>query len=146
MLRKFFVILLIPFFISCSSIAGDDVRNMLAGSGEKVTLLQERLKNFEQSLYWQRPSEALLYAEDSYRTELRSKLFKSKRRSRKEKIVDMEVDNVVFSDDGNSADVSVYVRYFKEPVFTVLERQENHKWRFNRTQGGWLIYDYQRNG
>jgi len=100
---------------------------------DRMVLLDENLKDFQEALYWGDPGAAIAMADASSHSSLRHQIKESKR---SERIVESKIEMVEFSENAYRADVEVMVKYFKVPYYIVKERFEKQYWEFS-TGSGW---------
>jgi hypothetical protein len=67
-----------------------------------------------------------------------------KQNRQKERMVDLNVSDVVFDGTTGDAVVEVQIRYFEEPRYVVNTRVEKQTWDYHRFGGGWLLHDIER--
>lgn len=124
---------------ACSSTTIVDT--VFAGEQRKSELLQARLELFNRAVYWGAADEVMAYVEPEQRT----KLFRQFKQSRqKEKLVDLNVADVLFENNSNDAAVEMQIRYYEEPRYVVKTRSEKQKWTYHRFGGGWLLHEAER--
>ncbi len=136
---KVLLLLTFLFFLnSCVALAPvmETYRQMGVSEADRMQLLEQRVREFHDSIYWGRPHTALQLSDESARPDLRRRV---RDRRRKEKLVDSKVDFVEFDDDAYEAKVDVLIRFYRVPNYVVKERVETQDWRFS-TVSGWMYF------
>lgn len=113
----------------------DSVSRLGVTRSDRERLLAEQIKKFQEVLFWGNPNEALRFARDDARDDVRRYL---KQISQEERVVESKVKSIDFSGNSYAAEVEVGVKYYRVPYYLVNERFENQKWEFS-TVGGWKI-------
>ena len=114
----------------------DSFNQLGVTESDRVKLLPQQIKRFQDALYWSSPQEALTYAAAENRTEISQQL---RNKKAEERIVESKIENVDFKDNAYSANVEVSVRYFVVPYYIVSRRLEDQGWRFSLTDGWKLV-------
>ena len=102
---------------------------------DRKSLLPERLELFTHALYWGKGEALLAFANPSGLEHVRSLLPPD---DDSEKIVATKVARVEFSPDAFEATVTIVVKAYKVPVYTIQERREILIWKYT-TVDGWKI-------
>jgi hypothetical protein len=97
--------------------------------------LTKDLKNFHEALYWGNFQTAASYL-DSKVTNPEETLAVDRKT---ERLVDMKVEHVKYSEDAFEADVVVVVRAYNNKTLVVNERRENEQWLYSMTNGWKLL-------
>lgn len=108
-------------------------KEMGVSSSDRRQLLKKQVNAFNRALYWGDPEEAIAYAKEESREDLKSIL---RKRRRKEKIVETNIEFTDMQDDAYTAEVEVMVRYYQVPYYIVKDRIEKQTWEFS-FGGGW---------
>lgn len=110
------------------------LKNVAASPAKKVELLQKTVDDFNQDLYWGSVELASLQVDPKIRTEFQRTY---RKRREKERLVDVEVENVAYGKSGDEATITIKVQYYKIPSYVVETRTEQQIWEFGRFDGGW---------
>ena len=102
---------------------------------DRRALLPERIKLFQDSLYWGSADDALAVVLPESREALRSEL---RGLQKKERLVDSKVDGIDFSDQAFEATVEITMRSYRIPVYVVESRTERQSWTFS-IASGWML-------
>ncbi len=125
------------FICALGLLSGCSTMNqMTAGPADRQQLLTELLPKFHRSVYWAQFEQAAAFVTPEARAEFVSK---NESARRKENLVELEIDNVEFGPEAETAQVDVVVRYFKNPTYMVESRREQETWKFTRGDG-WLYH------
>lgn len=125
-------ILLCFVFSSCGTLG--IANNLLAGKESRGEMLAEKLKRFHRELYWGGVDQAANFL----KPEDRDAFIKTVSNTRKtEKLVDLEIGKIDYSEARDKASVNVLVRYFRIPSYTVEARTQTEQWEFDSFAGGW---------
>ena len=108
-----------------------------ATEGDRMALLNERVKKFNAAVVWGNRAEAVSYVADESQLKL-SPQFKDA--SEEERVFDSKVTNVTWEDSARAATVEVKTKFYKIPVYVVTTRVEEQKWKFE-TGVGWKLVD-----
>ena len=125
--------LLVAFSVlltGCSSLG-----HMTSGPADRQQTLNTVLPEFHRALYWGKFQEAAVYVVPEKRSTFVNKLVASRRA---ENLVELEVGNIDFNAESDSAKVDVVVKFFKNTNYSVVSRLEKETWNFSRTEG-WLF-------
>lgn len=121
------LVMLVLSFSSCTTYS-----NVTANASTRRQMLQTKLTQFHrQTTRGQFDIAIESVSKDAQETFI-SKL---EREKKKERVVEKEVDDVVFNEQSDAATVSVLVRFFKQPGYVVLERKESEEWAYDTTEG-----------
>jgi hypothetical protein len=117
-------------FSACTSIG-----RMTAGPQGRQQMLSEILPNFHRSIYWGKFEEAAVFVPPEKRAS-----FVTRRQAdrRKENLVEVQVENVEFGPESDTATVDVVIKYFKNTTYMVENRMEQETWQYSSTDG-WLF-------
>lgn len=105
--------------------------------GDRMALLNERVKKFNAAVVWGNRAEAVSYVADASQLKL-SPQFKDS--SEEERVFDSKVSNVTWEDSARAATVEVKTKFYKIPVYVVTTRVEEQKWEFEAGDG-WKLVD-----
>ncbi|MCO6431213.1 MAG: hypothetical protein J5J00_10160 [Deltaproteobacteria bacterium] len=115
----------------------DSFKKAGVSEGDRQALLTERLKRFNDSLYWNSPIEALQYVDSERRSEIAPKL---QRMVEGRRMVDGKVRNIEFGDSSFTAGVHIVMRSYRIPVYVVTEVEQKQTWKFSMASG-WELWD-----
>lgn len=139
--RSMFLLITAALAFSACGNRHSSIAQLFATEAKKEVLLAERLDSFNKAVYWGGLHEASAFVTNEARPEF-IRTFKS--RSRGEKIVDMEIVQIEFSDESSTAEVELETRYFsKFGTNYVQTRRELQTWKYHRMETGWLLHDLQ---
>lgn len=110
------------------------LNTVAASPAKKAELLQKTVDDFNQDLYWGSVELASLQVDPKIRSEFQRTY---RKRREKERLVDVEVENVDYAASGNEATITIRVQYYKIPSYVVETRKEQQIWEFGRFEGGW---------
>lgn len=110
----------------------EGVRQSGVTKGDRMALLPEEVKKFNDSLSWRDSDLTLKYVTDTGRREILEQL---KKQSENEHIVESRTGFSEFSDDAYDATLQVAVKYYLVPYYIVKERREEQRWKFSLTEG-----------
>lgn len=108
-----------------------------ATEGDRMALLNERVKKFNAAVVWGNRAEAVSYVADSSQLKLAPQFKDS---SEEERVFDSKVSNVTWEDSARAATVEVKTKFYKIPVYVVTTRVEEQKWEF-QAGAGWKLVD-----
>lgn len=114
----------------------DSVSKLGVTGGDRRALFEQRVKDFNEALYWGHPEQAVAYVDPSVRAELVNQLRKENKGRR---LVESKIDWVEFNDGVDEVSVDIVVKYFDEPVYIVQNRKESQRWRFSYSDGWQLL-------
>lgn len=135
--RLAFLVLVIASQTGCIlAPAIDSFKRAGMTQSDRMRLLGERIKEFNESLKWGDPQLPLQYIDESSLNEVRPII---ERMVEQEKVVEMKVVSSAFSDDGYEATVRLKVKSFKIPYYIVNERMDEQQWRFGMSSGWQLL-------
>lgn len=105
---------------------------------DRATLLTQELKHFHHAVQDGNRMRALQYADEQFRDEFKNLL---RQYSRHEKVVDTEIDFVDLADEANTAEVEIFLKYYKQPYYVVKERLIKELWKFT-VSSGWKLHAF----
>jgi len=111
-----------------------------ATEGDRTRLLNERVGEFHQALYWGDSQRALALVEPEARERVQAVL---RQGGRDERTVESRIDRVDFSEESRRAIVDVLVKSYRVPVYVVQERIDRQEWAFTLVSG-WQVTAYER--
>ena len=133
-------ILLIP--VLCFAMAAcvlapaiDSFQKLGVTPADRRGLFQTRFSRFQESMSWGRPEDVVAFIAGDKRRDIARDLT---RILSEERIVEVKIALLEFSDDAFDAELDVLVRSFKVPYYVVNERRERQKWEFGMS-GGWKL-------
>ena len=113
----------------------DGFKQMGVTEGDRKNLLKPQVQGFQGAIGGGDLDGALSYLH-SDAPQLRQAVIDEIRRTKhKEKVVDSQIDMVIYADDANRADVEVLVKYFRVPYYVVNRRVEMGEWEFSLNDG-----------
>ena len=114
----------------------DSFNRLGVTEGDRMVLLAQQVKKFQEANYWGGPSAILAFASPEGRASLAAQL---RERSEEERLVESKITDTEFRDAANAATVEVKVRYFQVPFYVLNDRRERQEWRFSSVSSGWQI-------
>ncbi|MFN8389265.1 MAG: hypothetical protein U0136_03140 [Bdellovibrionota bacterium] len=109
------------------------MQRMTAGETDRQAMLSELLPKFHRSVYWGKFDEAAEFVDPLARQTF---IQRNVANRKTENLVELQLDNVEYGPNAQSATVDVLVKYFKNPTYMVETRKEQETWRFT-TGAGW---------
>lgn len=139
--KKILLGLSLLFLFSLS--ACSTIQLVSAGPESREALLRERLGRFHKEIYWGALDRAALMVHPEVQQKFHD-VYEERRE--KDKIIDLDVKKVDFSNESKSAEVEVMVRFYQNPTYVVQTRSEKELWGFYSTEGGWMLEDTEIQG
>jgi hypothetical protein len=138
---KKIILVVFVLLLGCSGKAQPhSIENLFVSSKGQAKQLPEVIKLFNHNLYWGSLEQAAEYIVPENRSQF-VRNAKSKRET--EKLVDLEIGYIDFSDNNDSATVDIKVKYYRVPNYIIETRYDQQRWSFSRYSGGWLLENYQ---
>ena len=129
--------------LSVLSVSGcTTLSNLTAGSQSRQQMLREQSAEFHRAT-----DRGLIdIAMARVKPENRQKFIEDQQATHKvERVIEQDVDHVEFNDSSDAATISITKRYFRQPSYVVMERQETEKWVYDSTEG-WMLEKSERAG
>lgn len=104
---------------------------------DRMALLPGEVKKFSEGLQWGNKMQALTVVTDEARPVVSEQL---REVGEDERVVELKIDDVAWSESAYKAKVSVKVKYFRVPFYVVKTRIEEQSWRFSLADG-WKLTD-----
>lgn len=105
-------------------------------SGRQV-LLNERVKEFGNSLYWGEVPAALVLVHPNKKSEFAKQLFDAKKLE--ERVVQSDIESINFKNNAYNAVVFFKIRSYRAPFYTVTDRLEQQAWEYSMSDGWQLV-------
>lgn len=131
-----FVFLAMLLLFAAGACTQAKLSQVVAVGENKAKMLSETLTNFTRALYWGSIDEAAAFVKPSYRRDF---VVEERARKKKERIVEIEPDDVLYDVGSDKAIVTISVKYYKVPFYLVNTKTEQQIWKYYRFQGGWLL-------
>jgi len=135
------ILMCMPVLTGCPIVVPviDSFKQMGMTEGDRKNLLKPVVMGFQRALSSGDLDGALSYlkADDP---RLRQSIIDEVRSNKhKEKVVDSNMDLVLYSDEARRAEVEVLVKYFEVPYYVVRQRVEKGDWEFSHKDGWKLV-------
>ncbi|MDD2941664.1 MAG: hypothetical protein PHC51_01745 [bacterium] len=128
----------LSFFLLAALFSGCSATEIAIGGDQtRATLLDQNVKEFNRALYWGTVTDALKLVSADQRHEF---IEDFRKRGRGEKIIDIQVEVIDFSEDKPVALVDIITRYYSSPDYVVMEKRERQEWQYYRFDGGWQFH------
>jgi hypothetical protein len=112
----------------------ESVKEIGATASHRQQLLPKSLKDFHEAIYWKDMTRASSFvAQDA--TEKDSIV---KTNQNVERLVDIKVEQVKYTEDAFEADVTVIIRAYNNKTLVISERRESEAWLYT-ISNGWKI-------
>jgi len=116
--------------------------NLTAGAQARQQMLREQSAEFHRAT-----DRGLIdIALARVKPENRQRFIEEQQSTRKtERVVEQDVDHVEFNSNADAATISLTTRFFRQPSYVVLERQETERWIYDSVEG-WMLESSERTG
>lgn len=109
----------------------------VANQEKKMKMLSQALDHYNRSIYWGDLTAARVYLHPEIASKYARRLHK---RSRKEKLTEISIDEITFDQSGDVATVDLAQKYIQKGQIMVRERFEQMTWKFHRFDNGWAAH------